>query len=312
VIKVYGSSNRKEVVAVLTRVNGNTYFIPAPTNIGVFQFKDRYALLVDSGSDNQQARRICDILQDSELSPRYLFLTHSHHDHSGGHAFIRQNFPGCKLMAHEGTKAYLNHPGLLAQYIYGGQPPASLSRSLNFKPAFPEEELTEGMMRIHEEKFTIVELPGHAPGQCGLITKDRVCFLGDSLFSEDILQKYSFPFLYDIGAQLKTYEAVEQIDADYFILGHGPDILSHEQMLQLCALNRSSLHRYLGMIMDLLDQPKSREELLEEIIILDDLNPDLHEYYFLASTLAAMLSHLQQQENLTMQIENGRLYFFKG
>jgi glyoxylase-like metal-dependent hydrolase (beta-lactamase superfamily II) len=168
------------------------------------------------------------------------------------------------------------------------------------------------MMRIHEEKFTIVELPGHAPGQCGLITKDRVCFLGDSLFSEDILQKYSFPFLYDIGAQLKTYEAVEQIDADYFILGHGPDILSHEQMLQLCALNRSSLHRYLGMIMDLLDQPKSREELLEEIIILDDLNPDLPEYYFLASTLAAMLSHLQQQENLTMQIENGRLYFFKG
>jgi len=297
---------------VLTRVNGNTFFIPAPTNIGVFQFKDRYALLVDSGNDNQQARRICDTLQDLDLSAKYLFLTHSHHDHSGGHAFIRQQFPGCRLMAHKDTRAYLNQPFLLAQFIYGGQPPAGVSRSLNFKPAFPEEEVTEGITRIHEEKFTIVELPGHAPGQCGLITRDRVCFLGDSLFSQDNLYKYSFPFLYDIGAQLKTYDVVEQIDADYFILGHGPDILNQEQMLKLAEENRSNLHKYLAMIMDLLDQPKSREELLEEIIILDDLNPDILEYYFLASTLAAMLSYLQQRENLTMQVENGRLYFFKG
>ena len=296
---------------MLTRVNGNTFFIPAPTNIGVFQFKDRYVLLVDSGSDNQQARRICDTLQESDLSTKYLFLTHSHHDHSGGHAYIRQQFPGCKLMAHQNAGVYLNQPALLAQHVYGGQPPAGLSRSLSFKPAFPEEEATPGIARIHDEKFTIVELPGHAPGQCGVITRDRVCFLGDSLFSQDNLDKYSFPFLYDIGAQLKTYEAVEKIDADYFILGHGPDILDHDQMLKLAEANRSNLNKYLAMIMDLLDQPKSREELLEEIIILDDLNPDVLEYYFLSSTLAAMLSYLQQQENLTMQVENGRLYFFK-
>lgn len=296
---------------MLTRVNGNTYFIPGPTNTGVFQFKDRYALIVDSGSDNQQARRICDSLQEFDLSAKYLFLTHSHHDHSGGHAFIRQHFPGCRLMAHADAKVYLSQPSLLAQYIYGGHPPAGLSRSLNFKPAFPEEEVAEGLVRIHEEKFNIVELPGHAPGQCGLVTKDRVCFLGDSLFSQDNLQKYSFPFLYSIGDQIKTYDAVEQIDADYFILGHGPDILNREEMLELAGVNRTNLQKYLAMIMDLLDQPKSREELLEEIIILDDLNPDILEYHFLASTLAAMLSYLQQQENLTMQVENGRLYFFK-
>lgn len=296
---------------MLTRVNGNTYYLAAPTNIGLFQFKDRYALLVDSGSDNQQARRVCDTLQKSDLSAKYLIFTHSHHDHSGGHTVIRQRFPGCQLISHEDCNVYLQNPVLFAQYIYGGKPPASLSRSLTFKPADPDIQAESGTMRIHDEKFTIIELPGHAPGLCGLITKDRVCFLGDSLFSKDNLQKYSFPFLYDIGAQLETYNRVDSIDADYFILGHGPDILNHEQIVELAAINRSNLLRYLAMIMELLDQPKGREDLLEEIIILNDLNPDIPEYYFLASALAAMLSFLMQKGNLTMQIENGRLYYFK-
>lgn len=296
---------------MLTRINGNTYFLAAPTNIGIFQFKDRYVLLVDSGSDNQQARRICDTLQESDLSAKYLLFTHSHHDHSGGHTVIRQRFPGCQFISHQDCSVYLQNPVLFAQYIYGGKPPAGLSRSLTFKPADPDIQAEAGMMRIHDEKFTIIELPGHAPGLCGLITRDRVCFLSDSLFSQENLQKYSFPFLYDIGAQLETYDHLQNIDADYFILGHGPNILDHEQMLELTDVNRSNLLRYLAMIMELLDQPKSREELLEELIILNDLNPDISEYYFLSSTLAAMLSFLSQKENLTMQIESGRLYYFK-
>lgn len=296
---------------MLTRINGNTCYIPAATNIGVFQFKDRYALLVDSGGDNQQGRRICDILHESDLSPKYLLLTHSHNDHSGGHAVIRERFPGCQLYAHADSAVYLSDPHLFPQYIYGGRPPASLNRSLVFKPAQPELLVSAGAIRIHEEKFTIIELPGHAPGQCGIVTRDRVCFMGDSLFSHEILEKYSFPFLYDIAAQMETLNSIDSIDADYFVLGHGPEILDHEEIVRLAQANRSVVDKYLNMVTDLLDQPKSREELLEEIIILSDLDPDLQEYYFLSSTLAAMLSYLHLQEKITLQIETGRLYFFK-
>jgi hypothetical protein len=35
----------------LKKINGNSYYIPGPTNIGLFQFKDKYSLLIDTGSD---------------------------------------------------------------------------------------------------------------------------------------------------------------------------------------------------------------------------------------------------------------------
>lgn len=295
----------------LTKVNGNTYYIPSSTNTGVFQFKDRYTLLVDSGGDNQQARRICDTLQENDLSAKYLLLTHSHNDHSGGHAAIRERFPGCQLAAHTDSAVYLANPPLFPQYIFGGKPPAILSRPLLFKPAMPEILANAGTIRLNDEKFTIMELPGHAPGQCGILTRDRVCFIGDSLFSREILQKYSFPFLHNIEAQFLTLDTIATIEADFFILGHGPEIYDQSQINELINLNRANLQRYLAMIMDLLDQPKSREELLEELIILNELNPDVQEYYFISSTLAAMFSYLQPKENLVMQVENGRLYFFK-
>lgn len=36
------------------KINGNSYYISAPTNIGIFQSEDKYALLVDRGDKNHQ------------------------------------------------------------------------------------------------------------------------------------------------------------------------------------------------------------------------------------------------------------------
>jgi hypothetical protein len=110
---------------------------------------------------------------------------------------------------------------------------------------------------------------------------------------------------------LNTYDLILGLDYDYYVLGHADQIYKKEEMLNLVELNRKTLNNYLDLCLDLVDQAKSREDLLEEIIILEDLSVDLNEYYFLSSTMAALLSYLHYRGAIKYQIENGRLYFYK-
>ena len=56
----------------LNKIKGNTYFIDGPTNIGVYAFKNKFCILIDSGLDNSAARKIDDILKENKLHPKYI------------------------------------------------------------------------------------------------------------------------------------------------------------------------------------------------------------------------------------------------
>lgn len=296
----------------LTKINGNTYYIPAPTNIGVFQFKDKYTLLIDTGDNNQQARKITDIIQANNLNIKYIVNTHNHIDHSGGNVFFQEHFPGSVYYSSPDEKLFLENGYLFPMYLYGGSPVNELSRHfLKSKKISIDEILVSGTFKINDEKFEVIPLPGHARGQVGIGTRDKVCFLGDSLFSREIISKYSFPFLFDIEDQLNSYRTIEELDYDWFVIGHAPQIYNLAETKELVELNRENVKNYLDLALDLLAQPHTREELLEEICILEELQLDFKEYYFSVSTIGAIIAYLHDHEELNYQLENGKLYYYR-
>ncbi len=295
----------------LTKINGSSYYIPSPNNIGVFLFKDKYALLVDSGSSKQQARRIDEDLKAHQLTPKYLFYTHHHGDHCSGDPYFRENYPGCQGFSSAGEKLFLENPKLFSLYTFGGYADPDLARHLVVAPHVSVEPLEPGPIKINNEKFTVVSLPGHSPDLVGIVTRDRVAFLGDALFSETTLKKYAFPYLFCIEDQFKTYKTLENMDADYFLLAHGEKIYSPESLQILIHKNRDCVMQFLELTEELLKQSKTREDLMEELIILNDLNPDFKEYYFLQTTIAAMVSYLHHQKRLSWCVENGRLFYYR-
>ncbi|MDD3269504.1 MAG: MBL fold metallo-hydrolase [Syntrophomonadaceae bacterium] len=296
----------------LEKINGNSFYIAAPTNIGVFQFKDRYTLLLDTGDNNQQGRKISDILREHNLNVKYIINTHNHIDHAGGNLFFREHFPGTQFYASAEEKLFLENTYLFPAYLYGGSPVEELSRHfLRSKQFLVDDILNPGNIKINEEKFEVISLAGHARGQIGIGTRDRVCFLGDALFSQEIIAKYSFPFLFDIAQQLSTYNTIAELDYDYYVLGHAEQVYNPGELQELLKLNRDNLNYYLELVLDLLIQPKTREEILEELCILKELEIDFKEYYFSLSTVAAIISHLYHQEFLDYQIENGKLYYYQ-
>lgn len=296
----------------LIRINGNSFYIPGPTNIGIFLFKDKYTLVVDSGENNQDARKIQESLEAESFKIKYILNTHSHIDHCGGNSYFKEKFPGSIFYSSQSAQLFMENTFLFPLYLYGGKPPEQLNHGfVRNKKIMVDNNVTEGMVRINEEKFELFTLDGHAPGQVAIGTRDRVCYLGDALFSQENIGKYSFPFLFDIGEQYKSLDKIMQLDYDFFVLGHAQQVYQRDEIETLVTFNRSNLDNYLNICLDLLEQPHSREELLEEVIILQELCPDTKEYFFLSSTMAAMLSYLILKNQIDYQLENGRLFYYR-
>mgnify|MGYP002346142346 CR=1 FL=1 len=293
----------------LAKVNGNTYFINTATNVGVYAFKDKYCLLVDTGINNSQSKKIDDVLKGNNLRVKYIINTHSHMDHCGGNLYFQNNYPGSIVYSSKGEKIYIENPELKETILFSSKPIKDLD-AVN-KSFIVDYILDDGVNKIDNEKFEIIPLKGHSVDQIGIITGDRVCFLGDGIFSESIMNKYSLPYLFDIGESIKTLEFIKNIDADYFIPGHAERVLNKEETIALADKNMENIAESSKQIVELLEQPLTREELLENLIIINDLPLRFKQYFIYLSSISAFLTYLRGKDIIESSLENGKLYFYR-
>ena len=306
--KVYLKSRLEEKI-LLEKINGNTYLIPGAANIGVYSFKNKNCMLIDTGINSTKARRVDEELQGASLHAKYIINTHAHSDHGGGNKYFTDTYPGCEVYASEGTALYLKNPDIYPSMLYSA--PSSI-KSLNgtISPSKVDFMLDEGINKINDEKFEVLSTPGHCYGHIAITTPDRVCFLGDCIFSSMILEKYKLPNLVDIGAQLSTLDKLSQIDADYFVVAHAKEVYSKKGIIELIDENRKAIEMYEAQIMELLSQPYTKEGVVESIMILNEMEADFREYHIVHTTISAYLNYLYTRDRVKYSIEDGRLYYF--
>lgn len=293
----------------LNKIKGNTYFIDGPTNIGVYAFKNKFCILIDSGLDNSAARKIDDILKENKLHPKYIINTHSHIDHCGGNNYFKDTYTGTLTYTSEKEKLYLENPKLFPTVLFSASPIKKLFD--NKKTIIVDEVLNYGTNKINDEKFEIISLKGHSEEHIGIITPEKVCFLGDSLFSYETLEKYSFPFLFNIEDALNTLNTIKELDADFFVLGHGTKMLTKDEIVPLVDANIENIQKYIDSILEIVDQPSTIEDILENILILNDIYVGLRNYFLNLSSTSAFVSYLYNEGLIDLSVENGKLYYFK-
>lgn len=293
----------------LEKIKGSTYYINAPTNIGVYVFKNKNCLLIDTGINSTQAKKINEVLLENGLHPKYILNTHSHADHCGGNPYFQSTYPGCTVHASETERLYMENPELLDTLLFSSSPIKGLGPG--YKPLKIDFTLETGTQKINDEKFEIIPLPGHSVGQIGVTTPEKVCFVGDAVFSEEIIEKYQFPYLFHIQKSLDTLQNLKNIDADYFVISHANEVISKEQMGELLDKNIRNIEKFSEQILELLDQSLTREDILENISILNDVSMDFKQYFRNLSTTSAFIKHLMDQNLLEYSMENGKLYYFK-
>ncbi|KZL93928.1 MBL fold metallo-hydrolase [Clostridium magnum] len=293
----------------LNKIKGNSYYISATTNCGIFVFKNKNCLLVDTGINNTEAKKIDQILIENNLHPKYIINTHNHLDHCGGNTYFQRTYPGCLVYTSLKEKLFMENPEFQASILSSSSPIKGIDKSN--KPITVDFVLDYGTNKINDEKFEVISLKGHSIEQIGIITPEKVCFLGDSIFSEEILEKYSFPYLYDIEESISTLNLLKNVDADYFVISHCNDVLTRDQIIALVDKNLENIENFKNQILDLLDQPLTREDLLENITILNDLSLNFYQYHLNFGGISAFITYLYSKGLINYSIENGKLYYFK-
>ncbi|MDF2880751.1 MAG: putative Zn-dependent hydrolase, glyoxylase family [Clostridiaceae bacterium] len=292
----------------LTKIKGNTYYIDAPTNCGVYSFKNKNCLLIDTNINNSTAKKLDEVLINNNLHPKFIINTHNHLDHCGGNLYFQESYPGCLVYASAKEKLCMENSEIFPSILFSASPAGQLKSNKVYNVDF---ELNYGTNKLSDEKFEIISLKGHSLDQIGIITPEKVCFLGDSIFSKEIISKYSLPYLYDISESINTLNHIKEIDADYFVLSHGSGILEQDEINDLVEFNLKNIDFYKNTILDLLDEPLSKEDILQNLVILNNLTMNFKQYHLNLSAVSAFISYYLNLNLINYSIEDGKLYYYK-
>lgn len=148
---------------------------PIETNCYIVSNNDR-CLIFDPGANPEI---IMDYVEESQLTPEAILLTHAHFDHIGAVDSIRKTF-NIPVYMHETEVSWLTSAEENRSLLYFG-PEGAISSSE------PEHLITEGDWEVGSFHFEVRHTPGHSPGSVSYIfNKERFVISGDVLFQRSI------------------------------------------------------------------------------------------------------------------------------
>lgn len=147
---------------------------PLGTNCYIV-YKDNKALIFDPSGNPEQ---IVKFLNEHNLTPEAILLTHAHFDHIGAVDAIRNKY-NLDVYLHENEYDWLANPELNRSIFMGDE--------FIVKTTNPEKRIELGHTTLGPFKFETVHTPGHSPGSVSFIFhEEQFVVSGDVLFHQGI------------------------------------------------------------------------------------------------------------------------------
>ncbi len=285
----------------LIKVGEKTYYIKNPTNIGIYKINEKEVYIIDSGNDKDAGRKILKIIDEQGWTVKGIITTHSNADHIGGNKII-QDRTGCKIYATAIEKCFSENPILETSFLYGGYP----FKDLRNKFLCAKESNVELIDNNLPDGLEVISLKGHFFEMIGIKTDDGVYFLGDSIFSEETINKYHLFFIYDVKEFLNSLDLLSSLEGTLFIPSH-TDAL--KDISKLIEINKNKIMEICDKIYTICEKEIIFEEILK--IIFDDYKLTLssNQYVLIGSTIRSYLSYLYEEEKLTFEFKDNRMYW---
>lgn len=290
----------------MKKIKGNTYFHESGACQGGYQV-DGHWLIIDSGSNASNAKKSVKDLKDESID--YVFNTHFHADHCGGNQYF-QNKQGAKIIAPALESSFIQSPLLEPVYLYGAYPPKELqNRFLMAKESRVDLVQTGQHLEIslggQTVPFQTLSLKGHSPNMLGLVTPDRIAFLGDALIGETIVEKHPLLFTYNIKDHLDTLDRIASFDYDGYVLSHGGYYDSIDKVIEI---NRQAMLEVSQSIEAFVSSASaSIEDLHQMIADKYRLEEKLTTYVLNHSVIKAHVQYLIDSARIQPVIYQGKL-----
>ncbi|XXM73755.1 MBL fold metallo-hydrolase [Lysinibacillus sphaericus] len=148
---------------------------PLQTNCYVLWNDENKCLIVDPGAEGE---KLVSWLNENNLKPLAILLTHAHFDHIGAVDTIRDTYD-IPVYIDEKESDWLTDPGLNGSGLFGmGQ----------IQAGPPERIITsESTLNIDDFTLRVFKTPGHSPGSLSYyVQSEGIVFAGDTLFMGSI------------------------------------------------------------------------------------------------------------------------------
>lgn len=285
----------------LTKLGEKTYCIQNPTNIGIYKLDDEKVCLIDTGNDKESGRKILKIINEQNWQVECIINTHSNADHIGGNKFI-QDRTNCKILSSKTETAIINNPELEPALLYGAMP----LNELNNKFLLAKESNCQIIDNNLPEGLEYFTLKGHFIDMIGIKTSDNICFLGDSIFSEETINKYHIFFIYDVEKYLQTLDFLETLNGTFYIPSHVKPLTDLKELIKL---NKNKINEICNDILNTCQNPITTEEIIKKIFDTYNLEININQYALLGSTIKSYLTYLNNQNRVEYFFKDNLLYW---
>ncbi|MBW2645521.1 MAG: MBL fold metallo-hydrolase [Deltaproteobacteria bacterium] len=150
-------------------------------------------------------------MEEDGIDPKnikYIINTHSHPDHFEASEAFNSN-ENIKIGLHKEGMGFLNDIG---GHMYG-------MFGLDAPKVRIDMVLEEGIIRLGDEDFEILHVPGHSPGSIALYWPSlKALFPGDVIFNQNV-GRTDFPGG-DSALLKESILALSKLDTDYFLPGY--------------------------------------------------------------------------------------------
>ena len=285
----------------LTKLGEKTYCIQNPTNIGIYKLDDEKVCLIDTGNDKESGRKILKIINEQNWQVECIINTHSNADHIGGNKFI-QDRTNCKILSSKTETAIINNPELEPAFLYGAMP----LNELNNKFLLAKESNCQIIDNNLPEGLEYFTLKGHFIDMIGIKTSDNIYFLGDSIFSEETINKYHIFFIYDVEKYLQTLDFLETLNGTFYIPSHVKPLTDLKELIKL---NKNKINEICNAILNACQNPITTEEIIKKIFDTYNLEININQYALLGSTIKSYLTYLNNQKRVEYFFKDNLLYW---
>ncbi len=284
----------------LVQIAGNSWYIPAPANIGLVDSEEG-CWLIDSGNDKDAGRKLNRLIEDTGRRLAGIVCTHSNADHIGGNGFLQKK-SSCRIFTSAGEVPFTEEPLLEPSFLWGGRPFREITGK--FFRAQPSK-VTDIAEADAEYPFgRIVALPGHFFDQIGILSPDGVLYLGDALFGEPVLEKYGIPFIYDIESFRSSIGLIRELNADYYLPSHG-ELTDGIESTALKNLEKAD--QLETTVLDGIREKRCFDDILK--IVCDQFGVELNhgQYILISATLRSLLASFTDRGLAEYSFEENRM-----
>ena len=290
----------------LKQITKKTFYIPGPTNIGLY-LEGKQAILIDSGNDETAGRKIYRLLEKQGWDLRTIINTHSNADHIGGNNYLQKK-TNCDIVATSMESTFIENPVLEPLLLWGAYPFKSLRNKFLQAQTSRVTHIIDNKGPIINTDLKALPLDGHFLQMIGIRTPDNIFFIADSLFSPEIIDKYILTVCVDVEAMLKTHLFLEKIEGKFFIPSHAKPT---DNIQDLIKINREHLLKINDRVASLCNKPVSREDILATIAEDHNIKLSSSQFVLTLITISAHLSYLFDKKIIHPVFKNGKMLWQK-